>query len=177
MKDLQEAFRWYEETVKQLRLWQRLVSKHWSDLPWQNLLEKDDKFRNLDDNRVIESCSLSLRELNDLAVLVLFSVFESMARGLVSDEVRLQVEEKEIKHVVLGKAAKDAIERVENGSFFSVLEPYKSLDPNLVEEVNQVRHYRNWVAHGRRGMSPAAVDPHAAYSRLKTLWDAISSDS
>jgi hypothetical protein len=56
---------------------------------------------------------------------------------------------------------------IEQGSFFNVLEPYKDLDANLVEQVNQVRRYRNWVAHGRRTEQPAAVDPKTAYDRLK----------
>jgi hypothetical protein len=56
---------------------------------------------------------------------------------------------------------------IEQGSFFRVLEPYKDVDANLVEEVNQVRRYRNWVAHGRRTDQPAAVDPTTAYGRLK----------
>jgi hypothetical protein len=42
-----------------------------------------------------------------------------------------------------------------------------SFDVNLTEEVNQVRRYRNWVAHGRRMEQPAAVDPATAYDRLK----------
>jgi hypothetical protein len=175
MKNLQEAFRWYEETVRQLRLWQRLVKKYWANLPWQDILEKDEKFRNLDETDLIESSNLSLRELDDLAVLVLFSFFESMVRGIVSSQVQLHVKEKAIEHIVLVKAAQDAIERVENGSFYSIIEPYKALDPDLVEQANQVSHYRNWVAHGRRGKLPAAVDPRAAYDRLTKLWEAIFS--
>ena len=58
-------------------------------------------------------------------------------------------------------------ESIEHGSFFNVLEPYKGIDPSLVEEVNQVRRYRNWVAHGRRTDQPAAVNPSTAYDRLK----------
>ncbi len=33
MKDLGEALEWYGETVKQLRLWRRIVAKYWSSLP------------------------------------------------------------------------------------------------------------------------------------------------
>jgi uncharacterized protein YutE (UPF0331/DUF86 family) len=55
---------------------------------------------------------------------------------------------------------------IEHGSFYRVLEAYKILDPNLIEEVNQVRRYRNWVAHGRRGVPPDNVGPEAAYDRL-----------
>jgi hypothetical protein len=37
---------------------------------------------------------------------------------------------------------------VGEGSFFAVLQSYKGPDDNLIEQVNQVRRYRNWVAHG-----------------------------
>jgi hypothetical protein len=58
------------------------------------------------------------------------------------------------------------IEDIQSGSFGRVTERFKSMDPNLVEEVNQVRIYRNWVAHGRRTERPAAVTPEKAYDRL-----------
>jgi hypothetical protein len=63
--------------------------------------------------------------------------------------------------------ARDALEAIEVGSFFRVLEPYKSEGhADLIEEVNQVRRYRNWVAHGRRGEQPPSVAPRMAYERL-----------
>jgi len=62
---------------------------------------------------LIASSDLSLRELDDLAVLVLFSVFESLVRSRISDEVQKEVEEKVIVYVILVKATNDAIERIE----------------------------------------------------------------
>jgi hypothetical protein len=47
-----------------------------------------------------------------------------------------------------------------------VLESYKGVNDNLVEQVNQVRKYRNWVSHGKRKAQPAIVGPKAAYERL-----------
>ncbi len=90
------------------------------------------------------------------------------------DEAWEWYKEKGITHLLLVKATSDAIERIEKGSFYQVLESYKSLDRDLVEQVNQVRKYRNWVAHGKRGASPSAVDPRAAYDRLLSLWQIIS---
>jgi hypothetical protein len=43
---------------------------------------------------------------------------------------------------------KDGIE--EGSSYSNDLELFKNLDHDLIEAVNQVRRYRNWVAHGRR---------------------------
>ena len=50
------------------------------------------------------------------------------------------------------------------------LEPYKADGrANLIEEVNQVRDYRNWVAHGRQGETIATVTPRMTYERLARL--------
>ena len=57
-----------------------------------------------------------------------------------------------------------------------MLEPYKSAaGAGLVEEVNQVRRYRNWVAHGRRDdLRPKDnVEPREAYDRLTRFLAAL----
>ena len=41
------------------------------------------------------------------------------------------------------------------------------MDINLTEEVNQVRRFRNWVAHGRRETPENNVTPEAAFDRLE----------
>lgn len=69
----------------------------------------------------------------------------------------------------------EAIQNIEQSSIFRVLDVFKAQDANLVEEINQVRQYRNWVAHGRRGESPAFVDPETAYRRLKRFLDRFAS--
>jgi hypothetical protein len=177
MRTMEDAWSWYQETRGQLRLWQRIVRRYWLDLPWEGNLERDDHFRNLDEKQLVSSSNVALEEIDDLAVLVLFSVFESMVRSRLAAEVESQMKAKEIDNVVLILAAKDAIHRVEEGSFYWVLESYKTLDPDLVEEVNQVRRYRNWVAHGRRGETPPVVDPVTTYERLNRLWHIIEADS
>jgi len=32
--------------------------------------------------------------------------------------------------------------------------------------VKQVKDYRDWVAHGKKGRPDANIDPHQAYERL-----------
>ena len=56
---------------------------------------------------------------------------------------------------------------------YRVLEVFKGRDAGLVEEVNQVRSYRNRAAHGRRTAKPAAVDPETAFRRLKEFLDVL----
>ena len=68
-------------------------------------------------------------------------------------------------------AAEDAIRGVEEGSFYRrVLEPLKRqerVSADLITQVDQVREYRNWVAHGRRDAPTNNVTPELAYERLK----------
>ena len=63
---------------------------------------------------------------------------------------------------------------LEHGSIFRVLEPFKGKAADLTEEVNKVRRYRNWVAHGRRTPQSDAVDPLTAYKRLKRFLEELS---
>src|SRR5262249_26958432 len=78
---------------------------------------------------------------------------------------------------ILKEAAADAIRGVEEGSFYRrVLEPLKEQDrvpAELVTQVDQVRDYRNWVAHGRRGSPTNSVTPKVAYDRLKDFLDEL----
>lgn len=174
---MEEAWGWYQETRRQLRLWERMVSRYWDDLPWEGKLGGDDRFRNLDETQLVDASKAALGQIDDLAVLVLFSVFESMIRGRVAAGIRSQMQEKAVDNAVIVLAVDEAVRKVEEGSFHWVLQSFKAVDHNLVEEVNQVRRYRNWVAHGRRGESPAAVEPATAYDRLNRFWQLIGTGS
>jgi hypothetical protein len=95
----------------------------------------------------------------------------------VGGALRWYQEAKSVTHTVLLQAIHDLINQVEEGRFFKVLGPFKTLDHDLVEKVNQVRQYRNWVAHGRRGKKPPSVDPKMAYERLSRLWNLLATRS
>jgi hypothetical protein len=177
MKTLEEAWTWYQAVKTQVGLVHRLASRYWSELPWDGRLGRDDRFKDLKQRRLEEDAQSALSQIKDLAVLVLFSVFESQVRELLAAELRREVTEKSINHSVLLEAVDDLIHQVEEGSFFKVLAPFKTRDPDLVEKVNQVRRYRNWVAHGRRGAQPSAVDPKTAYQRLSEFWGLINTRS
>jgi hypothetical protein len=167
MISLDEAWKWYESSRQQYRLVQRLAEKYWEDLPWDKKLERDERFKEVNQNELFNSASFALEHLDDLAVLVLFSVFESLVRERLVDELR--IESGTIRHPVLRRASEEAIQRTEEGSFYRVFEAFKVKNDavnDLIEEVNQVRHYRNWVAHGRRGKQPESVPPKIARDRL-----------
>jgi hypothetical protein len=171
MTTIDEAWTWYRNTRQQVRLMQRLAESYWDNLPWDEVLARDRYFRSASQARVAAETAFSLLHLDDLAVVVLFSVFEAIVRSRVLDEV--DAEAGSIYHRVLRLAVQEARQRVEEGSFFRVLEPFKDAHPDLVEEVNQVRRYRNWVAHGRRGKPPEAVVPRTAYDRLQRFLSVV----
>ncbi|MGH7222964.1 MAG: hypothetical protein ACRELF_07035 [Gemmataceae bacterium] len=147
--------------------------KHWDNLPWDDDLGRDNHLRDLTASEVLNDSQTVLDDLDDLCVLLLFSVFEAAIRERVLVEVEAELPP--LRHMAIKRALDEMKEGIEHGSFFRVLEPYKDLDADLIEQVNQVRRYRNWVAHGRRSEQPAAVNPTTAYDRLKrflTLFDA-----
>lgn len=164
MTTLEEAWGWYQAAAESLRRVERVSRRYWDEPSMRELLSKDSVLRDLSREDIEKEAKHAREPLDDLAVLVLFSVFESVVRGIVKDQVASEAGE--LQHPALVHAAHEAIESIEDGSFFRVLEPFKSRDAGLVEEVNQVRRYRNWVAHGRRGDPLARIDPRSAYDRL-----------
>jgi hypothetical protein len=165
MNSLDDAWTWYEDSRFVTELMHRLADKHWESLPWDSALGRDDQFREAEKDQVRTAARAALRQLDDLAVVVLFSVFESVVRRTIIEEARPEAEG--IRHRSLRLAAGKAIQQMEDGPFFQVLEPFKDTHADLVEEVNQVRRYRNWVSHGKRGLSPESVSPKAAMNRLR----------
>lgn len=168
MTTLRAAWEWYIATRQNLERMRRLGRVHWQELPWDGKFGRDDQFRTLPADVVCQEVDRSLVLINDLAVVVLFSVFESIVRDyLVS---RMRPEADTLTDPVLVQAVADAVRGSEEGSFFRrVLSPLKeqgSVPAELVTEVDQVRDYRNWVAHGRRGKPVNNVEPAAAYHRL-----------
>jgi hypothetical protein len=166
MKTLDEAWAWYMNTRRLVRLMSRVADRYWTDLPWA-LMEKDEHFKTVERADVIKDAGKVLAEIDDIAVFVIFSVFEAIVRDHVLKEVAAEVIE--IKHPALVKAAANFKVGLEEGSFYNnVLDLYKSVDHDLVEQVNQVRQYRNWVAHGRRPERvPTNVTPRVAHDRMQ----------
>src|SRR5262249_1571241 len=147
-------------------------TKHWDKLPWEGALGRDERLRQVQAPEVIDWVRVVLSDLDDLCVLLLFSVFEASVRERALADVAAELPT--VRHPALQHAVRVLNEALEHGSFYKVTEAYKTLDPDLIEHVNQVRKYRNWVAHGRRGEPENAVDPLTAYTRLKRFLDRLS---
>jgi hypothetical protein len=166
---LADAWHWYEAALNLARTMERLGEKHWNNLPWEGDLGRDNRLKELTSAEILDGSRSVLDDLDDLCVLLLFSVFEATIRERVLAEVEAELPP--LRHVAIKRALDEMREGIEHGSFFKVLEPYKDVDADLIEQVNQVRRYRNWVAHGRRTDQPAAVNPTTAYDRLKRFLD------
>jgi hypothetical protein len=169
MMTLDDAWDWYLKAQKQLTLFGRISLKHWDDLPWSGALGRDDKLKSLEADVIVEDVEFCLEHLDDFAILILFSAFESIIREQARSEVRSARDR--LPHPLVTRILDEAVEDIEQGSIFRVLDVYKGQAVDLVEQVNQVRRYRNWVAHGRRGVKPSSVEPSTAYERLKRFLD------
>lgn len=166
MKTLDDAWRWYQDAEKSLKLVYRLGEKHWLKLPRDDAssLLRDDAFRMLEPHDITVPAKYALGHLDDLAIVVMFSVFEATVRENILAQIK--PEAATLQHESLKKAAKELAEEIRMGSFFHVLAPFRAQEPGLTEEVDQVREYRNWVAHGKRKAVPNVVTPEVAYGRL-----------
>ena len=167
MNPLEEVWDWYLRTRFVLRFVDRLGEKHWEKPPDDLPLFRDEKFKEVKSKDLIEGARVGLESLDDLAVIRFFAAFEAIVRGQLRDEVENEL--KTIKHLVLVDAAQEAIKTIARGSFAWVLDSLKGLDHNLVEQVRQIRRYRNWVSHGRRGNAPPRVGPKETFDRLSAF--------
>jgi hypothetical protein len=166
---LDDAWDWYQAARASAQTMARLGNRHWNHLPWDGELGRDSRLQELTSAEILDNSETVLDDLDDLCVLLLFSVFEAIVRDRVLADVEAELPA--FRHVAIKRAVEEMKEAIEQGSFYKVLEPYKVSDANLIEEVNQVRRYRNWVAHGRRTQQPAVVNPSTAYDRLQRFLD------
>lgn len=169
MKTLDDAWKWYNATKSSLALMRRLGEKYWDDPSLQTAsIWQDDDFRTLEAANIVTGTTISLKPIDDLAVVVLFSMFESRVRDFLLELI--EPEANRITDPILKAAAEDAIQGVREGSFYRrVLDPLKKQSPDLADlitQVDQVRDYRNWVAHGQREAPTNNITPLVAYQRL-----------
>ena len=172
MMDLDEAWRWYSSTRESLLSFARLGRKHWDNFPDESPLWRDDSFRSLDSKTIIRDSDLGLEHLDDFAVMVFFSVFESIVRDRVVKQA--EQERGDVRQELLIGLINATLLDLRKRSFYRVLDVFKGMDAGLVEEVNQVRRYRNWVAHGRRSARPFPVNPATAFQRLRRFLEGMT---
>jgi hypothetical protein len=171
MRTLDDAWAWYRAVAEGAK---RLVhlSKFWDALPWDKeddwvkSLTRDNVLKDVNAQRMRDDARVT-NELDDLAILLLFSVFEANIRDLVESQVQPEIAH--LQHRALKNAAEELLDSIREGSFGFLLARLKEATSNdLIAQVDQIRKYRNWVAHGRRDdMKPDnLVKPQQAYERL-----------
>lgn len=163
IRSLEDAEKWYR-SVKSLAFYMRRMAVLWDHEDIAKVLGADNRLRDVTSAELSDKATTVLEDLDNLAVLVLFSVFEATVRARTEADVDREIAE--LRHPAVLSAVKDLKEAVRNGSFGKVTAAYKNMGVDLTEEVNQVRTFRNWVAHGRRGERPNNVVPDQAIDRL-----------
>jgi len=174
MKSLDDARSWYQTTRKLVRMIHRIGDKYWDQMPWDGDMGRDESFKTLEGVDITREARSVLDEFDDLAVFVIFSVFEANLRDFALRDMAPQASG--ITHQALRYAVDKAILNVEEGSLYNnVLRPWGTQHAGITEMVNQIRKYPNWVAHGRRPdkKPDAAVEPVAALQRLQQFLDTI----
>ena len=183
IRSLEEARRWYDAVKTLANLMERIARRYWSEENAEKTigetLFRDEKLRSYLGDEIQDLARTVKGDLEDLAVLLLFSVFEANVRDRSLEEMDRELPELP-RHPALRKAITDAREAAENGSFGRLTETYKIPGDDLKTQVDQVRIYRNWVAHGRReskAKERSNVDPAAAFARLKRFLDRLDDGS
>lgn len=174
IRSLEEAWEWYR-AVRTLALDMNHLAKLWDDPACNAVLGRDNRLRDRTAVQFTDMAKTILDDLDDLAVLVLFSVFEATVRTQASADV--DRETAQIRHVAVREAVKDLKDSIESGSFARVTRAFKGMDMDLTEQVNQVRKFRNWVAHGRREAPENNVSPQDALNRLERYLELLTERS
>jgi hypothetical protein len=96
MRTLDEAWKWYEAASEGMKRLTHLA-KFWGRFPWGDgvewvaEMEKDNLLRHVESDKMAEDAKTVDDPLADLAVLVLFSVFEAIVRDLVEEQIRPEI--------------------------------------------------------------------------------------
>ena len=147
IRSLDDAWEWYAAVRKAAYDLKSLAGK-WDDPTLAEVLGRHNRLKDRTAADLQDMAKTILEDLDDLAVLVLFSVFEATVRAQAGADV--DRETALISHVAVLEAVKDLKEAIANGSFAKVTTAFKRMDPDLTAQINQLRKFRNWVAHGRR---------------------------
>jgi hypothetical protein len=166
MTELDPAWAWYEATRATLKVAERLGDKYWDDLAWAGAMGRDNRLRTVESDVLRRDAQTALQQLDDLAVVLMFSAFEGLVRSHAADQVQLAAAG--LSHPILIAAGKEATRSVARGPFWYVLDAYaRGGFAGLADQVRRIRKYRNWVSHGRRGKAQPPTGPRTVYEQLR----------
>jgi len=163
IESLQDAWKWYESVWDLAHDMEHLAGC--CDTPeWTAAMMLDSRLSKRTAAELRDMANAILDDIDDLAVLVLFSVFEASVRAQAVADVDREVGR--ISHVAILRAIEDLKDAIENGSFAKVTRAFKRMDTDLTAQIDQIRKFRNWVAHGRRDEPENRTNPKDAFDRL-----------
>jgi hypothetical protein len=178
LEQLKASLDWYTAAQNSLRRIHRLGDRYWDELPWAGVpaLGRDNLLRQVERDTAKDEAQTALSRLDELAVALLFSVFEGAVRTAVLEQ--LKQASVGLPHPMLTGAARDAMDAVNRRSFAVVLDYYSRSGhadiADVAEKARQVRRYRNWISHGKRGKEVTAVSPREVYARLKAFLELVA---
>jgi hypothetical protein len=159
--ELDAIFDWYKFTRDLLQWISKMLEQNPENLhdrPWP----KELKWQPID--KVQDKLKHALEELDDLVVLALFAEFETWLLQEISEVLCAKGEPVTAFSQGVLEHARSALERE---SLAKLLDVYKTIvPPETVDQVKEIKKYRNWVAHGKRKDQPFAMTPKEAYERL-----------
>lgn len=125
------------------------------------------RFDGLSDQQCIDLLDPARTEVDDSAVLSLYATFEARMRDHVVQQSR---------HLHAAQQPTPAFGVALAASFSEYCDRYRMDDladlfvaavgQPLIAQVGNIRTYRHWLAHGRRGAQPPTVSPSFAYQTL-----------
>lgn len=175
---LDEAWEWYLG-VRQTAVVSRRIAGVWDELREQVFSPVEGQ-RLPTGDQLDASAGAALREVDDIAVLYLFANFETLIRDDVLARIDAERTALAPTHPLLVGAMATLDRQIKQGNVAELLDAYNTgVDAKLraiQTEVREVREYRNWVAHGRRGPSPQLsvnMTPEIAKDRLEDFLSAV----
>ncbi len=153
----------YNDTQESLALIRRL-----SEVPGTRTATlHGTSFAAMADAAVDAAISVAKQELNAQTVLFLYATFESALRDDLSAR-STALATAPGPHPAFGLDLAtwftDLVDDVRMDGVTRLYAP--AAGPLLVAMIGNIRKYRHWLAHGRRGTAPPAVTPQFTYARL-----------
>jgi hypothetical protein len=165
IRTLDDAYHWYEAVTRLTHNMRRMALKYWDSEELSEVLARDNAFRERTSAAILDDADQVLEDLEDLAVLVLFTVFEAEVREIAQVDVeRLR---REMSHPAMIIASRDLEDAIKRGSFSKITAAYQPMDVDLTAQIDQIRGFRNWVGHGRRDSAKNLTNPESAIARMR----------
>jgi hypothetical protein len=136
----------------------RRIAGLWDVEAIAEVLGHDNRLREITSAELTDKATTGLEDLDDLGVLVLFSVFEATVRARTEADVDREIAD--LCHPAVLSAVKELKDAIRNGSFGKITAAYKKMDTDL-------RHRKTHTLFARRHRN-VLVESVAATVKIRT---------